>query len=76
MAKAITTENEEISFELGRTFHGIGFIALEISLHDLENTIEKIGNKETFAHLRNDLFTRMIHPHKVILTNERASPAS
>ena len=70
MAKAITTENEEICFELGLVFHGIGFIDLEISLSDLEKTIEISGIKKTFAYLRNDLFTRMIAPNKVILTNE------
>ncbi len=69
MARAITTNDEEIGFELGRTFHGIGFITLELSLFDLEQSIEKIGIKKTFAYLRNDLFTRMIAPNKVILTD-------
>jgi len=70
MAKAITTRGEEISFELSCVFHGIGFVALEVSLSDLEQAIEKIGIKKTFAYLRSDLFTRMIAPNKVILTND------
>lgn len=70
MAKAITTTGEEISFELSRVFHGIGFIALEISLSDLEKAIEIIGIKKAFNYLRNHLLTRMIEPHKVILTND------
>lgn len=70
MAKAITTTGEEISFELGRVFHGIGFVALEISSSDLEKAIEIIGVKKTFNYLRDNLFTRMIEPHKVILTND------
>lgn len=70
MAKAITTENEEICFELGRVFHGIGFIDLEISLADLEQAIEKVGVSKTFSYLKDDLFTRMITPNKVILTHK------
>ena len=67
MAKATTTEGKIIEFNMGRHFHGVGFTYLEISLEEMEDMINTIGPEKAFQYLKCDIFTRMIHPHKVML---------